>query len=213
MVWGRYALPGRGKQKKSSSTNSSRTTASAVVPPWFAQPLAGPALEGANTPRRDDGRTRRSLTDRVRSVRNSETIFPGTFRAPFHQKGLSVAYLPGYSSLHRLWVCLIVFSTLHQKQTVVKGFSREKSRDRVEGSPAGFSKGDQEKTVPSSDPPGVLLDGHRHGDDKFFRGGYQVVRERRRKTIKSNPITRANARASRARTLGLMAPKTRSSKG
>lgn len=165
MVWGRYALPGRGKQKKSSSTNSSRTTASAVVPPWFAQPLAGPALEGANTPRRDDGRTRRSLTDRVRSVRNSETIFPGTFRAPFHQKGLSVAYLPGYSSLHRLWVCLIVFSTLHQKQTVVKGFSREKSRDRVEGSPAGFSKGDQEKTVPSSDPPGVLLDGHRHGDD------------------------------------------------
>lgn len=213
MVWGRYALPGRGKQKKSSSTNSSRTTASAVVPPWFAQPLAGPALEGANTPRRDDGRTRRSLTDRVRSVRNSETIFPGTFRAPFHQKGLSVAYLPGYSSLHRLWVCLIVFSTLHQKQTVVKGFSREKSRDRVEGSPAGFSKGDQEKTVPSSDPPGVLLDGHRHGDDKFFRGGYQVVRERRRKTIKSNPITRANARASRARTLGLMAPKTRSSRG
>lgn len=213
MVWGRYALPGRGKQKKSSSTNSSRTTASAVVPPWFAQPLAGPALEGANTPRRDDGRTRRSLTDHVRSVRNSETIFPGTFRAPFHQKGLSVAYLPGYSSLHRLWVCLIVFSTLHQKQTVVKGFSREKSRDRVEGSPAGFSKGDQEKTVPSSDPLGVLLDGHRHGDDKFFRGGYQVVRERRRKTIKSNPITRANARASRARTLGLMAPKTRSSRG
>ena len=55
MVWGRYALPGRGKQKKSSSTNSSRTTASAVVPPWFAQPRAGPALEGANTPRRDDG--------------------------------------------------------------------------------------------------------------------------------------------------------------
>lgn len=213
MVWGRYALPGRGKQKKSSSTNSSRTTASAVVPPWFAQSLAGPALEGANTPRRDDGRTRRSLTDRVRSVRNSETIFPGTFRAPFHQKGLSVAYLPGYSSLHRLWVCLIAFSTLHQKQTVVKGFSREKSRDRVEGSPAGFSKGDQEKTVPSSDPLGVLLGGHRHGDDKFFRGGYQVVRERRRKTIKSNPITRANARASRARTLGLMAPKTRSSRG
>lgn len=241
MVWGRYALPGRGKQKKSSSTNSSRTTASAVVPPWFAQPLAGPALEGANTPRRDDGRTRRSLTDRVRSVRNSETIFPGTFRAPFHQKGLSVAYLPGYSSLHRLWVCL--FSLRYTKsrplsrafpaknpgtgwkahrQVSAREIRRKPSHHPIRLAYCWMATGTAMIFIASAIRRAAgaveIMASRKAGSAaqgllKFFRGGYQVVRERRRKTIKSNPITRANARASRARTLGLMAPKTRSSKG
>ena len=46
-----------------------------MVPPWFAQSLTGPALAGADTPRRDDGRSRRSLAGDSRSVRGSKTIF------------------------------------------------------------------------------------------------------------------------------------------
>lgn len=70
--------------------------------------LTKPAFEGAGTPLRDDGRSRRSLTV-SRSVRGSETIFPKAFRIPFHLPGLSVPYRFAYSSLH----CLCMFDCYH----------------------------------------------------------------------------------------------------
>ena len=54
--------------------------------------------------------SRRNLCRWGSRPRNSETMFPRPFRAPFHQTGLSVAYLPAYSSLHRLWVDFVLFS-------------------------------------------------------------------------------------------------------
>jgi len=47
------------------------------------------------------GGSRRDLR-RSGRPRNSKTMFGRPFRTPLHQPGLSVSYLPAYSSLHRL---------------------------------------------------------------------------------------------------------------
>ena len=75
----------------------------AVVPLWFARFLTKAAFKGAITLLRCVVRTRRDLCIRGRP-RNSETMFPRPFRVSSHQSRLSVPYLYGYSSLHRLWV-------------------------------------------------------------------------------------------------------------
>ena len=68
------------------------------------RPLAETAFESADTPLRCDVRTRRDLRRNSGRPRDSETMFSRPFRASFHRPRLSAAYLPGYSSLHRLWV-------------------------------------------------------------------------------------------------------------
>ena len=57
--------------------------------------------------------------------RDSKTMFPGPFRASSHQTRLSVPYLPGYSSLHRL--CVSGFRlpvSLHGEAGPVNGYFR-----------------------------------------------------------------------------------------
>lgn len=93
-----------------------------MVPPWFARSLTRPALKGASTPRRDDGRSRRSLTGQARSVRDSEAIFYTVFSTPFHLPGLSAASFRAYSPLHCLYSVSLLPLNLHQNGGLVKRF-------------------------------------------------------------------------------------------
>ncbi len=67
--------------------------------------LTQTTLWSSDKPLRSHGRTRRSLFRKNRiHPRNSKAIFRRPFCVPFHQPGLSGAYLPAYSPLHRLWL-------------------------------------------------------------------------------------------------------------
>lgn len=98
----------------------------AVVPPCFAHFLTEAALESANTLLRCDGRIPgMDCAVACSRPRDSETMFSGPLRASFHLPRLSVPYLSGYSSLHRLCVmnlscviCLIDYTLSLLKSTV-----------------------------------------------------------------------------------------------
>ena len=105
----------------------------AVVPPWFAHFLTKAAFESANTLLRCDVRSRRDLCIRGRP-RNSETMFGKPFRTPFHQPGLSAAYLPAYSSLHRLCgmeLSCYLFHSLHAIGFAVNGRNGQKDKKGI----------------------------------------------------------------------------------
>ena len=69
--------------------------------------------------------------------RNSETMFSKPFQTSFHHTRLSALYLPGYSSLHRLFAirlfnnCLIVYLITPEKST---GQPAQKSGEKIRGS-------------------------------------------------------------------------------
>ena len=105
----------------------------AVVPPWFARFLTKAAFKSAITLLRCDVRTRRDLCIRGRP-RNSETMFGKPFRTPFHQPGLSAAYLPAYSSLHRLCgmeLSCYLFHSLHAIGFAVNGRNGQKDKKGI----------------------------------------------------------------------------------
>ena len=82
--------------------NASRTNkALSVVPPCFTVFSRKAAFERANTRLRVHGRSRHDLKNFGRATPRPCSPTPS---APlFHQPELSVPYLIGYSSLHRLW--------------------------------------------------------------------------------------------------------------
>ena len=66
--------------------------------------------------------------------RNSETMFGKPFRTPFHQPGLSAAYLPAYSSLHRLCgmeLSCYLFHSLHAIGFAVNGRNGQKDKKGI----------------------------------------------------------------------------------
>ena len=102
----------------------SRTKACA---PWYH--LASPMPRGRGLTEcgtcgpillRCDGRPRRGLKGVPRRPRGSKTMFGEIFGARSQLPGLSVTYLPAYSSLHCLWCAYeIVGSSLAQKSVGV----------------------------------------------------------------------------------------------
>ncbi len=97
----RHLFAGVSQNKKSLTRIVSRTNKSlSVVPPCFTALSRKTAFERANTRLRCHGRPRRGLKSFDRATPRPCSPIPS---APLsHQPGLSVPYLTGYSSLHRL---------------------------------------------------------------------------------------------------------------